>query len=305
MKRWILPAVAVLLAGAIAWPFIFGGATVEVKGKSFAVEHRLADDGPMSRLSPTRNRGALEAGHAILCSFDRDRYLYFWSDGAKAAYDVAFLDASGKVLQVGRMRPHSGKEFVEDAGLASTVEARRALFLPEGATDDVRLVAGDTVSLSSDLTGAKPDPLPVIKVGGHEVRVELVESYRGRSRGLMHRPKMSKDEGMLFAYPKEQSSPNLSFYMRNTLVSLDIAFFDAKGRLVNAVPTERAENPARDGSTLHANAQGPAQFVLEMPIGWFRDNGLTDDMGKPVKEVSMELPDVLRARADKAESSSR
>ncbi|HZN63333.1 MAG TPA: DUF192 domain-containing protein [Planctomycetota bacterium] len=305
MKRWILPAVAVLLAGAIAWPFIFGGGTVEVKGKSFVVEHRLLDDGPMSRFAPTRNRGALPAGSSILCSWDRDRYLYFWSDGAKAAFDVAFLDAAGKVLQVGRLRPFSGRDFCDDAGLASTVEARRALFLPEGTTDDVRLAAGDTVSLSSDLTGAKPEPMPVIKVGGLEVRAELVETYRGRQRGLMHRPMMSKDEGMLFAYPKEQSSPYLSFYMRHTLMPLDIAFFDGKGRLVNAVPTERAANPATEGSGIHSAAQGPARFVLEMPIGWFREKGLTDDKGKPVKEVLMELPDILRARADKAESSSR
>ena len=87
MKRWILPVVAVLIAAAIAWPFIFGGGTVEVKGRTFTVEHRLGDADPLSRYSALRNRAALAKEHAILCSWDRDRYLYSWSDGARAGFE--------------------------------------------------------------------------------------------------------------------------------------------------------------------------------------------------------------------------
>ncbi len=302
MKRWILPAVALALAAAIAWPFIFGGGTVELKGRSFAVEHRVAEEGPMSRRSPTKNRAALAAGQAILCSWDRDRYLYFWSDGAKAAFDVAFLDAAGRVLQAGRMRLSKAREYVDDEGIASTAEARHALFLPEGTIESAGLAVGDPVSLSSDLAGAKPEPMPVVTLGGRSIRVEVCETLRQRSRGLMHRPKMSKDEGMLFMYPKVHSAPPLNFYMRNTLMSLDIAYFGGDGGLVNAVSAERAENPAM-GARVNARADGPAQFVLEMPIGWFRENGLTDDKGKPVKPVTLEMPEELRQRAAKAEDS--
>lgn len=298
MKRWILPAVALLLAGAIAWPFLFTGPTVDVKGKTFSVEHRTSDEGPMPRLSPTRNRGPLGKEQGVLCSWDRDRYLYFWSDGATAAFDVAFLDAAGKVLQVGRIRPYKGDEL-DDEGIASQGEARHALFLPEGATDDVRLAAGDTVTLSSDLLNAKPEPMPVIKVGDKSVHIEVAETYRKRQRGLMHRPRMSKDEGMLFIYPSARTG--LSFWMRNTLTSLDIAYFDGQGRLVNAVPTARADNPATGGRSVHAPAQGSAQFVLEVPIGWFAGNGFTDDKGRPSKPVSMEIPPSVRALVSKAE----
>jgi hypothetical protein len=299
MKRWILPAVALALAAVIAWPFLFGGATVEVKGKSFAVEHRLADDGPHSRRYPTRGRAALAAGNAILCSWDRDRYLHFSCEGSKAVFDVAFLDAAGKVLQVARMRPYRGSEHLDDEGISSTVEARRALFLPEGAMDNLTLAAGDTVALSSDLSSAKPEPMTTIKIANLEVRVELAETARQRSFGLMHRPKMSAGEGMLFIYPSSRTG--LSFYMRNTLMSLDIAYFDANGKLVNAYSAERAENPRLNGADRHAPAASSAQYVLEMPIGWFRQNGLADAQGKPVKEVGFELSDAFRKRAAQSE----
>ena len=299
MKRWILPAVAVVLVAVIAWPFLFGGATVEVKGKTFAVEHRTSDDGPHSRRYPTKGRAALAAGNAILCSWDRDRYLHFSCEGSKGVFDVAFLDAAGKVLQVGRMRPHRGSEMLDDEGISSTVEARRALFLPEGATDNLKLAAGDAVTLSSDLLGAKPEPMTAIKIADREVRVELVETGRQRSFGLMHRPRMSAGEGMLFLYPSARSG--LSFYMRNTLMSLDIAYFDGNGKLVNVHSAQRAANPATEGAGVHAPATGAAQYVLEMPIGWFSQNGLADDKGKPVKDVGIELSDSFRKRAAQSE----
>jgi uncharacterized membrane protein (UPF0127 family) len=303
MMKWILPVVAVVLAAAIAWPFIFGGGTVEVKGRSFTVEHRVDDGGAMSRAVPIRNRTALDPESAILCSWDRDRWLYFWSDGCKAAFDVAYLDASGKVLQTGRIRPFTRGDYLDDAGVASEVEARRALFLPEGTIEQRGLQVGESVSLSSDLVSAKVEPLTELKVGGKTIHVEIAETLRQRSRGLMHRPKMSKDEGMLFLYPKEQTSPQLSFYMRHTLMSLDIAYFDANGKLINVQSTERAADPARQGAGLNAPAKGAAQFVLEVPINWFRDNGFEIDQGKPVKPVSFELTDAMRKRAAQAEAS--
>lgn len=299
MKRWILPAAAIALAAVIAWPFIFGGATVDVKGKSFSVEHRIVDDGPLSRRYPTARRGALAAGTAILCSWDRDRYLHFSNEGSSGTFDVAFLDAGGKVLDLRRMRPPRAIDPLEDEGVSSNVEARRALFLPEGSTENLGLAIGDTVTLSSDLAGAKPEAMPMIKVGGKMIHVEISETLRQRARGLMHRPKMSKDEGMLFIY--RSSRTGLSYYMRNTLMSLDIAYFDGNGKLVNAASTLKSDNPATQGSRVNAPADGSAQFVLEMPYGWFRENGLADDRGKPLKDAAMEISETIRKKLPSAE----
>ncbi|HEU4364824.1 MAG TPA: DUF192 domain-containing protein, partial [Candidatus Krumholzibacteria bacterium] len=180
MKRWILPVVALAIAAAIAWPFIFGGGTVEVKGRTFIVEHRLGEDGAMSRYTALHGRAALTKENAILCSWDRDRYIYSWSDRARAGFDVAYLDAAGKVLQTGRIRP--GRVELDEEGVASTVEARRALYLPEGTIESLTLSAGDTVALSSDLASAKPEPMTSIKLGGKTIHVELSSSHLQRSR---------------------------------------------------------------------------------------------------------------------------
>ncbi|HTF55821.1 MAG TPA: DUF192 domain-containing protein [Planctomycetota bacterium] len=301
MRRWILPALAIGLVALIVLPFVLGagGSSVEIKGTTFAVEHLLGDDREPSRRSPVARRATLPADQAILCSWDHDRHLYFFSDEATGVFDVAFLDAGGKVLDVRRLRTHRG-DFREDAGVSSKFEARRALFLPEGAADKLALVAGDAVRLSGDLASATPDPMPVIKIGRHEVRVEISSTGWLRNRGLMHRPKLTKDEGMLFIYPKPE--PSLSFYMRNTLMALDIAFFNEMGRLVSVHPTQPAEDPATMGAGIMAKAGGLAQFVLEVPYGWFREHGLTDDHDRPLKEVILEMPDKIKRAVSSAES---
>jgi uncharacterized membrane protein (UPF0127 family) len=297
VKRWILPVIAVLVAGAIAWPFLFGSGTAEIKGKTYSVQHLLGDGGTRPRGSPLRGLTHLESDRAILCSWDRDRYLYFWSEGSGGRFDVLFLDASGKVLQVEKMYADPSKDYLDDRGVASDVEARRALFLNGGASNGVSV--GDTVTLSSDLLKAAPEPMAQIKVGPHSLFVEVSDTLSSRNRGLMHRPKMSKGEGMLFIYPSAR--PGVNFYMRNTLMSLDIAFYEASGRFLNVNSAAHAKNPYTDGASINAPARGVAQVVLEVPIGWYRENQLADEHGMPMNNAHLELPDALRKRAEKAQ----
>jgi uncharacterized protein len=70
-----------------------------------------------------------------------------------------------------------------------------------------------------------------------EFDVEVVASTRGRSRGLMFRDKVPDGQGMLFLFEKEAVHP---FWMKNTLVALDIIFineaYSIVGILHNAKP---------------------------------------------------------------------
>ncbi|MCU4654200.1 DUF192 domain-containing protein [Roseibacterium sp. SDUM158016] len=94
--------------------------------------------------------------------------------------------------------------------------------------------------------------------GTARFRVEIADTPETRARGLMFVEDMARNAGMLFVFPDERVR---TFWMRNTLISLDIIYFDATGTWVSA-----AENAVPlDETTLPSD--GPAQYVLEINGG--------------------------------------
>lgn len=88
--------------------------------------------------------------------------------------------------------------------------------------------------------------------------VELAVTSADQAKGLMFREEMARMAGMLFVYRREQP---LRFWMRNTLISLDMLFIDETGTIVNihenAVPLDETTIPS----------DGPARAVLEINGG--------------------------------------
>ncbi|MFT3690102.1 DUF192 domain-containing protein [Paenirhodobacter sp.] len=97
-------------------------------------------------------------------------------------------------------------------------------------------------------------------------RVELADDEGERSQGLMRRESMPRSAGMLFIYPSERP---VAFWMRDTLIPLDMLFIDGTGRVVAVHPRARPldETPIPSGV--------PVQFVLEINGGLAERLGLT------------------------------
>ena len=92
----------------------------------------------------------------------------------------------------------------------------------------------------------------------HPIWVEIAATSKQRQQGLMGREFLGENEGMLFLYPREQ---NLSFWMKNTPLSLDIMYFSGDRTWIstaaNTTPSSLESYPAA----------APAQYVLEMIAG--------------------------------------
>ena len=95
--------------------------------------------------------------------------------------------------------------------------------------------------------------------------VEVADDARERGVGLMNREEMATGAGMLFVYDRPQP---VSFWMRNTLIPLDMIFMNESGRVTriheNAVPLDETSIPGGDD----------VQFVLEINGGLSKRLGI-------------------------------
>jgi uncharacterized membrane protein (UPF0127 family) len=92
-----------------------------------------------------------------------------------------------------------------------------------------------------------------------KVEVEIADSPGERRKGLMYRKKLPIDEGMLFVYPEEGDR---SFWMKNTLISLDIIFVDRNGKIINIEEAYPQPN-ASDSELKNYRSDEPAKYVIE------------------------------------------
>lgn len=100
----------------------------------------------------------------------------------------------------------------------------------------------------------------------HRFRVELARTAPEQARGLMFRTVMGADEGMIFPMTPPRGA---SFWMRNTVIPLDLIFVGVDGRIsniaANAVPYD--ESPLRSVglviAVLELNGGRAAQLGLK------------------------------------------
>jgi len=111
-------------------------------------------------------------------------------------------------------------------------------------------------------------PLAVIRGPGAavEVSLEVAATPAERERGLMYRSSLAEGRGMLFVFDEDR---NHSFWMKNTLIPLDMLFIARDGTVVgihaNATPQ----------STADIAVGMPSRYVLEVPGGWAARHGIS------------------------------
>ncbi|HET7268850.1 MAG TPA: DUF192 domain-containing protein [Oleiagrimonas sp.] len=130
-----------------------------------------------------------------------------------------------------------------------------------------RLLAAFLLVLGCSACAAGPgpksgqQPLHAVVLDGHEFSIELATTPAMRARGLMERTHLAPDHGMLFVFSHQAPK---TFWMKNTLIPLDILFFDKHRKLVsmqlNAPPCKADPCP-----TYPSNK--PALYVLELAAG--------------------------------------
>ena len=105
------------------------------------------------------------------------------------------------------------------------------------------------------------------------VTVEIAADSASHAKGLMGRKTLAPDAGMLFIFREPQQ---LGFWMKNTLIPLDIVFFRPTGEVVSfatMVPCPPASS-GEDQCPTTFSGDG-AQFALEVPAGFIQRNGIT------------------------------
>jgi uncharacterized membrane protein (UPF0127 family) len=109
----------------------------------------------------------------------------------------------------------------------------------------------------------KLDPIK-LSAGIHVINAELATTPEQREIGLMNRPTMEVNDGMLFVFERPGQQ---CFWMKNTLIPLSVAFLADDGTVVNV---EEMQPQTLDG---HCSIK-PVRFVLEMNKGWFAKRGI-------------------------------
>jgi uncharacterized membrane protein (UPF0127 family) len=103
---------------------------------------------------------------------------------------------------------------------------------------------------------------------GTKLVLELALTDKEKATGLMFRDKLAADHGMLFVFDRDDI---LSFWMKNTLIPLDIVWFDAGGRIVDI---SAEAQPCRADPCPRYTNRLPARAVLLVNGGYAAAHGL-------------------------------
>jgi len=137
--------------------------------------------------------------------------------------------------------------------------------------DNVDKPAADkNISQKAAVEFKKEGELTFVKSSGDfisQINIEIAGDETERTQGLMYRDKMKDNEGMFFIFDYETAQ---SFWMKNTLISLDIIFVNKENEIVKIHKNTEtlSENSYPSGK--------PAIYVVEVVGGFTEKFGITE-----------------------------
>ena len=125
--------------------------------------------------------------------------------------------------------------------------------------------AAGVLAAAAQEPGPRPAPGKAWVIFGTDtVLAEVASLPDQRAQGLMDRDSVPDGTGMLFVFPTVEER---SFWMKDTRVSLDVAFFDEAYRIIAIKQMEALSETLTD-------SEGPTAFALEVRKGWFAEQGI-------------------------------
>ncbi len=103
---------------------------------------------------------------------------------------------------------------------------------------------------------------------GNTVRlnVEIADIPDARTRGLMNRTDLNAKSGMLFIFDDESQR---LFWMKDTLISLDIIFLDKNKKIIHIVKNAKPNQTEETYKSIY-----PSQYAIEVNAGWCNENNV-------------------------------
>jgi uncharacterized membrane protein (UPF0127 family) len=101
--------------------------------------------------------------------------------------------------------------------------------------------------------------------GDVPLRAEVAKTESEQAKGLMFRTALNDGEGMLFVYDRDRQ---MSFWMKNTLIPLSIAFISSQGEILEIRDMEPQD-------TRPIQSERSCRYALETPQGWFAGAGIS------------------------------
>jgi uncharacterized membrane protein (UPF0127 family) len=141
------------------------------------------------------------------------------------------------------------------------------------------LVLGSVGACATRINFGLPTGTLKVRTASGEVslHVEIASTGKARGTGLMNRPHLEPDAGMVFLFDGPRSG---GFWMKDTLIPLSIAFWDGRGRIVAMLDME----PCREVSCPSYYPDVTYEGAVEVNQGWFEAHEV--ELGDPVELVT-------------------